>query len=518
MLHGDGTVSCWGSGRAGQLGRGEIFSGYLPEKVPGIADAVALAAGSDHTCVVHASGEVSCWGSRTLGQLGDGIGASVSGPQKVPGLERVERIDAGPSSNCAIHVDGSLSCWGYGGGAGNGNAFAPAQVEGLPPVVSVSTGWDRTCAATVAGEVYCWPDADRAQPVSVDGIGDVVAVSVGDGGMCAVHDGGGVSCWGEKNATGQLGTGTTRPQLRPARLRGITDAVAVTMSAGSTRLAPHTCVAHESAAYSCWGGNAVGQLGAETFAQELTPTPVVAPVEIPENRIPTDETGLLRTWIDEVVEQKDTRFPWLRAAWDHIRDRAFAGRIDDFRGVVRSFCNLSDRSYECAATSMEIAEFTLGDVVHELAHVYDGTTGLAPGSVWGAVQLFFARTYPDCFRDYGQRPGAEILADTMAHVVVPTAGLAYYGARCPGLGGEPNREAEAVVLAGLAGEVPDWYTGSITNGADLWALLRRALSAQLLASLAGEFGGFCSTEWFSYPLDWSVVPAARTNPFRDGGC
>ena len=44
---------------------------------------------------------------------------------------------------------------------------------------------------------------------------------------------------------------------------------------------------------------------------------------------------------------------------------------------------------------------TLGDVVHELAHVYDGTTGLAPGKAWGAVQLYFARTYPDCFQDYG---------------------------------------------------------------------------------------------------------------------
>ena len=78
--------------------------------------------------------------------------------------------------------------------------------------------------------------------------------------------------------------------------------------------------------------------------------------------------------------------------------------------------------------------------------------------------------------------------------------------------------AEEVILAGLAGEVPDWYTANITNGAELWAVLRRALSASLLANLVGEFGGFCSTEWFSYPLDWSVVPAARTNPFRDGGC
>ena len=518
VLHGDGTVSCWGPGRAGQLGRGEVVSGYLPEKVSGIADAVALAAGSDHTCVVHGSGEVSCWGDGGLGQLGEGFGASASSPQKVPGLEGVEIIDAGPSSNCAIHVDGSLSCWGYGGGAGNANAFAPAQVEGLPPVMSVSTGWDRTCAATVAGEVYCWPVADRAQPVPVEGISDVVAVSVGEGGVCAVHDGGGVSCWGDQNAAGQLGTGSTRPQLRPARLRGITDAVAVTMSGGSTRLAPHTCVAHESAAYSCWGGNGVGQVGDGVGAERPAPTPVGVPAEIPKDRIPADETGLLRIWIDEAVAQNESRFPWLRAAWHHIRDRASAGRIDDLRGAVRSYCSLSGGSFDCSADSMEIAELTLGDVVHELAHVYDGTTGLASGKAWGAVQLYFARTYPDCFRDYGQRPGAEILADTAAHVVVPTAWLAYYGARCPGLGGEPDRAAEEVILAGLAGEVPDWYTGNITNGAELWAVLRRPLSASLLANLVGEFGGFCSTDWFRYPLDPSVVPPARTNPFRDGGC
>ena len=116
-----------------------------------------------------------------------------------------------------------------------------------------------------------------------------------------MHDGGGVSCWGEQNAAGQLGTGTTRPQLLPARLRGITDAVAVTMSGGSTRLGPHTCVAHESAAYSCWGGNGVGQVGDGVGAGRPAPTPVVVPAEISKDRIPADETGLLRIWVDEAV-------------------------------------------------------------------------------------------------------------------------------------------------------------------------------------------------------------------------
>ena len=517
-LAGDGSVSCWGSGREGQLGRGESFSEYLPERVPGISDAVALAAGSDHTCVVHATGRVSCWGAGALGQLGTGTLASVSVPQLVPGIEDAEWIDAGPSSNCVIRTGGALSCWGYGGGAGNLNAFGLGTVEGVPAVVSVSTGSDRTCAVTVAGEVYCWPVADVADPERVDGVGGAVSVAVGDGGACVVHDDGGVSCWGEKNAIGQLGNGARTPQVRPARIPGISDAVAVTMSSGSTRLGPHTCVAHESGRYSCWGGNEVGQLGGDGLAASAVPVPVTERAATPEGRVVSDATDLLRTWLDDVVAQREAEFPWLRDAWDRIRNRATAGRVEDFRGAVRSSCDLFEGSFNCWANSMELAEMTLGDAVHELAHVYDGTTGLAPAEAWGAVQLYFAWLYPDCFGDYGQRPGAEILADTMAHLVAPTAWLAYHEAGCPGLGGEPDREAEQVVLSALAGEVPGWYTANVTSGTELWWLLRRVLSAQLLANLAGEFGGFCTTDWFRYPLEQALIPPPRTNPFRDGGC
>ncbi|MDE0652097.1 MAG: hypothetical protein OXI26_00390 [bacterium] len=517
-LGGDGSVWCWGPGREGQLGRGEMFSEYLPEAVPGISDAVALAAGSDHTCVVHARGQVSCWGAGGLGQLGGATLASVSLPQSVPGITDAEWIDAGPSSNCVIHTGGALTCWGYGGGAGNFYAFSPGTVEGVPAVVSVSTGSDRTCAVTVDGDVYCWPVADVANPEPVDGVSAAVSVAVGDGGACVVHDDGGVSCWGEENAAGQLGNGTRTPQGRPARISGISDAVAVSMSGGSTRLGAHTCVAHAGGEYSCWGGNEIGQLGGDGPAGSAVPVRVTERAATPETRLVADATDLLRTWLDGVVAQREAEYPWLRKAWDRIRNRAIAGRVEDFRGAVRSSCQLFEGSFNCWSDSMELAEMALGDAVHELAHVYDSTTGLAPRSAWGAVQLYFAWTYPDCFRDYGQESGSEILADTMAHLVVPSAWLAYYGLGCPGLGGEPDAEAEQVVRSGLAGEVPDWYTRNITNGAELWRVLRRVLSAQLLANLAGEFGGFCSTDWLRYPLEPNLIPAPRTNPFRDGGC
>ena len=517
-LGGDGSVSCWGPGREGQLGRGESFSEYLSERVPGITDAVAVAAGSDHTCVVHERGNVSCWGAGGLGQLGGATLASVNVPQPVPGITDAIWIDAGPSSNCVIHIGGALSCWGYGGGAGNFSAFSPGTVEGVPAVVSVSTGADRTCAVTVAGEVYCWPVADLASPERVEGVSAAVTVAVGDGGACVVHDDGGVSCWGEKNAAGQLGNGTRTPQVRPVRVPGISDAVDVSMSSGSTRLAPHACVVHESGQYSCWGGNEIGQLGGGGPRGSAVPVPVGERAATPENRVVSDATDLLRTWLDDVVAEREAEFGWLRAAWDRIRNRATAGRTEDFLGAVRSSCQLFEGSFNCWSDSMEVAEMTLDVAVHELAHVYDSTTGLAPRGTWGAVQLYFAWTYPDCFRDYGQESGSEILADTMAHLVVPSAELAYHGAGCPGLGGEPDPEAEQVVLSGLAGEMPRWYRANVTNGAELWRVLRRVLSAQILANLAGEFGGFCSTDWFRYPLEPNLIPLPRTNPFRDGGC
>ena len=99
--------------------------------------------------------------------------------------------------------------------------------------------------------------------------------------------------------------------------------------------------------------------------------------------------------------------------------------------------------------------------------------------------------------------------------MVPGAWLTYYNSDgCPTL----PVEAEQVVLQGLAGQVPDWYTENITNGAELWAAWLRGPSLPALANLAGEFGGLCSTEWITYPFDPERFPPADSSPFKDGGC
>jgi hypothetical protein len=67
-LHDDGTVSCWGSGYQGNVGRRVDEGRHAAARVPGVHDAVAIASDPDGwtTCVVHRTGSVSCWGSSVI--------------------------------------------------------------------------------------------------------------------------------------------------------------------------------------------------------------------------------------------------------------------------------------------------------------------------------------------------------------------------------------------------------------------------------------------------------------------
>ena len=516
-LHEDQTISCWGDGDWGKLGQGEMSNHYLPVKVPRITDAVAVSAGGEHTCALHSDGGVSCWGLNSTGQLGDGTTNIGYSPQRVPGLSDVVMIAAGAYNSCAVHSDGDVSCWGW--------PYArtgPKTERFNPPAsfTSVSTGWDRSCATTVSGDVYCWRSGQTpATAIRVGNLTDVVEVTVGETNTCVLHRDGGISCWG-RNQVGEVGDGTTTQRPRPTRVAGISDAVAVSVSRGSADITAHTCALLTDGSALCWGGNETGQLGDGTNQNRPVPTSVEPIAAIPPDQVPLTPTELLRTWSEAVVQEYEAEYPWMRIAWDHIRDRAIATQ-SGFGGLVFRSCHASGTSFGCEIIEMQITAMSLGTFVHELFHVYDLHTGLAPSKEWGAVQLYFATTYPGCYSRDGNISGAEILADTVNHLIIPGAWLTYYESDgCPELPprSRPSAEAEQVVLQGLAGQVPDWYTENITNGAELWAAWLRGPSLPALANLANEFGGLCRTDWIRSPLDPDRFPPADSNPFKDGGC
>ena len=516
VVHTDGTVSCWGPGQEGQLGLRNTETHYLPVAVPDIADAVAVAVGSGFTCVAHRDGGVSCWGRNWYGQLGEYTPeSSRNQPERVPGLAEMVAISAGQDHSCAIHRDGGLSCWGWAYGD------TPTRVNSPAAVTSVSMGRAQTCITTDDGRVYCWEFAatTASQMSRIRNISDAVEVSASDGTVCALHRDGGVSCWGE-NSVGQVGDGTTAARSEPVRVDGLVDAVDVSVSSGAPDVGPHACALHEDGSISCWGGNEFEQLGDGTRDNGLTPRRVNEVDRIPAHEIPTTPTELLVDWTDAVVQGREADFPWLRVAWNHVRDQTSFAQ-SGVAGFVSTYCfaDTAADAFGCGAARMTMTEISLG-VIHELAHVYDLHTGLAPSSAWGAVQLYFATTYRGCFAGTDFH-GVEILADTVLHVMVPHAWLTYYESPgCPTLreGSKPTLEAEQVVLSGLAGEIPDWYRENITNGAELWAAWLRGPSITALANLAGEFGGLCSTDWITHPLDPARFPPAPSNPFKDGGC
>jgi alpha-tubulin suppressor-like RCC1 family protein len=75
----DGSVTCFGRNNLGQAGPGASAEEVrTPLTVSGLAGkVVALGAGStaQHTCAIVANGSVQCWGSNSAGQLGSGGGA-----------------------------------------------------------------------------------------------------------------------------------------------------------------------------------------------------------------------------------------------------------------------------------------------------------------------------------------------------------------------------------------------------------------------------------------------------------
>ena len=80
------TVQCWGLNNYGELGNGTTKSSSVPVTVSGITNAVAVVAGSYHTCVVLNDGTLQCWGDNSYGELGNGTTTDISVPVTVTGF------------------------------------------------------------------------------------------------------------------------------------------------------------------------------------------------------------------------------------------------------------------------------------------------------------------------------------------------------------------------------------------------------------------------------------------------
>ena len=191
VLLDDGAVKCWGDGSYGQAGLGNSGRlgdqpGEMGDALPAVnfgarRSAVALDAGSVHTCAVLDNGSVKCWGLNGFGQLGLGDAqnrgdqAGEMGDALAPvdlGVGRTCRALAlGFNHSCARLDDGSVKCWGsnaYGQlGVGDtqtrgdqagemGDALAGIELATGRTARAITSGYSHVCALLDDSSVKCW--------------------------------------------------------------------------------------------------------------------------------------------------------------------------------------------------------------------------------------------------------------------------------------------------------------------------------------------------------------------------
>jgi alpha-tubulin suppressor-like RCC1 family protein len=135
VLKRDGSVWVWGSNGQGQFGNGQrtshpsVGNQPVPQRVPGIATAVAISAGltGRHVLVVLKNGTLRGWGNTDFGQLGASLGATSQLVPVTPKIADVKAVFAVGNSSFAVKTDGSF--WGWGNGdSGRWPFQAPTKV------------------------------------------------------------------------------------------------------------------------------------------------------------------------------------------------------------------------------------------------------------------------------------------------------------------------------------------------------------------------------------------------------
>jgi alpha-tubulin suppressor-like RCC1 family protein len=223
-LKANATVVCWGANESGQLGDGTLIDRLTPTAVPGLTNVVAISAGKQHTCALRSNGTANCWGANVSGQLGNGNVNAVNPPTpvQVAGLTGAVAIDAGTDHTCALKADGGAVCWGQNlfGQLGDGTLIdkaSPVPVLALSGAISINAGNRHSCAVKADGRAACWGENRFGQlgdatggikPLAtiVPGLAGATAISTGKSHTCALKTDGSAACWGLNNL-GQVGDG-----------------------------------------------------------------------------------------------------------------------------------------------------------------------------------------------------------------------------------------------------------------------------------------------------------------------
>jgi alpha-tubulin suppressor-like RCC1 family protein len=243
---GDGIGYCWGKGTSGQLGTGASASQSSPSQVNINSFSPDkdktwrnLIAGSNHTCGLTTDGTVYCFGSNSAGQLGSlasGVNSTTASALDLSSVHEFSaftQISVGGDSACGITGKGAIYCWGNGvsnilgrerttGASAVADIINTSSIAGSRVFRSVSLSNNFACAIAGDGVPYCWGDdtygrlgnglllhASRPGPVdrtTISGNKAFLQVELGSDHACGLTVDGKAFCWG-RDVAGSLGDG-----------------------------------------------------------------------------------------------------------------------------------------------------------------------------------------------------------------------------------------------------------------------------------------------------------------------
>jgi alpha-tubulin suppressor-like RCC1 family protein len=254
VLLSNGTVVCWGSNAKGESAGAVTREGVVtPTVVPGVENAVQIAAGGDSSCALAKDGSVTCWGEVAA--------ANGGAPSPVPGLSDAKGLSVSMLHGCALRKAGTVVCWGSNGSqqlgvSGAHRGLDPVAVPSVNGATDVATYLSGACVLAFGGSVNCWGSwyDDRGAPAAptgptVQSFAPATGVGAGSGNLrCAIVEGGRVSCVGQAYSLGNNSVGASWSSV-PTLVTGVSGAVAVVLSG------THACAQLLSGDVYCWGGN-----------------------------------------------------------------------------------------------------------------------------------------------------------------------------------------------------------------------------------------------------------------------
>ncbi|NJK44472.1 MAG: hypothetical protein HC933_09450 [Pleurocapsa sp. SU_196_0] len=200
----NGSLVSWGDNQFGQLGVNSFGANpRRPLRVAGTRGIVAISAGGVHSLALKSDGTVLSWGGNSFGQLGRATpGACVNNdsfspiPAPVNGLANIVAIAAGSTHSLALRSDGTLLSWGAGGSGQLGDGsfthcqLEPVIVQNKAHIKAIAAGGTHSLALRSDGTLLSWGENRAGQlgigsrdneslPVIVPGVNGVVAIAAG---------------------------------------------------------------------------------------------------------------------------------------------------------------------------------------------------------------------------------------------------------------------------------------------------------------------------------------------------